>query len=70
MPDESCRKCGSSLKEYVVCAECREVNQYICKVCGHKTETQFHDGYCFIKPHHSEYKINLGHTALTEIIFK
>ena len=47
MPDESCRKCGGLLLEYTVCAECREVTQFVCRICGTKTIERSHDGFCF-----------------------
>jgi hypothetical protein len=47
MPDESCRKCGGLLLEYTVCAKCREVTRFVCRICGFKTMERFHDGLCF-----------------------
>lgn len=47
MPDESCRICGGMLLEYLVCADCREVVQFVCRVCSQKTLERFHDGFCF-----------------------
>jgi len=47
MPDESCRKCGGLLLEYTVCAECRSTNQFVCRICGTKTEIRYHDTICF-----------------------
>ena len=48
MPDDSCRKCGSMLAEYTVCAECREIVQQICSKCSYKPNEQFHFN-CFFK---------------------
>jgi hypothetical protein len=47
LPDESCRKCGGLLLDYVVCAKCRASIQFICRICGVKTVEQFHDTICF-----------------------
>ena len=47
MPDESCRVCGGLLLEYLICADCREVVQFVCRICGKKTMKRFHDGFCF-----------------------
>ncbi|MEX0640169.1 MAG: hypothetical protein WD018_03005 [Nitrosopumilaceae archaeon] len=47
MPDESCRGCGGMLIEYLVCADCREVVQFVCRICCQKTLERFHDGFCF-----------------------
>jgi predicted amidophosphoribosyltransferase len=47
MPDESCRKCGGLLLEYLICANCREIVQFICRICGYKNHERFHDGFCF-----------------------
>lgn len=47
MPDESCRKCGSFLLDYAVCAKCRVTIQFICRICGTKTLERVHDPICF-----------------------
>jgi hypothetical protein len=47
MPDESCRSCGGMLLEYLICADCREVVQFVCRICSQKTVERFHDGFCF-----------------------
>ena len=38
MPDESCRKCGGELQKYTLCAECKKVTQWICKLCNLATK--------------------------------
>lgn len=47
MPDEFCRRCGGKLIEYLVCANCRDVVQFMCRICSQKTIERFHDGFCF-----------------------
>ncbi len=42
MPDESCRKCGTRLNEYVKCRDCNTVFQLICNSCNEKTIPRFH----------------------------
>ena len=49
MPDESCRKCGGLLLNYTMCAKCKAAIQFICRICGEKTEVRFHDTICFRK---------------------
>ena len=48
MPDDSCRGCGGLLLEYLICANCREIIQFICRMCGKKTLQRFHEGFCFV----------------------
>lgn len=43
MPDESCRKCGSMLIKFALCARCRGTIQRICIRCGLKTAEQIHN---------------------------
>ena len=47
MPDESCRRCGGLLLNYVICAKCKAPVQFICRICGMKTIERYHDGLCF-----------------------
>ncbi len=47
MPDESCRKCGGLLLDYLICAKCRAPTQFMCRICGLKTVERFHDSVCF-----------------------
>jgi len=42
MPDESCRKCGNELKEFLKCRECNRPTQFECYRCGRKTNHQYH----------------------------
>jgi len=42
MPDESCRVCGGVLISRSLCSECKKVIQRVCRICGVKTEEQFH----------------------------
>ena len=49
MPDESCRTCGGVLISCSICPECRKVTQRICRLCGSKTEQQFHDSCLYIE---------------------
>ncbi len=42
MPDESCRKCGSSLNNYLKCSSCNIVIQEICLECKQKTLLRYH----------------------------
>ena len=42
MPDESCRVCGGLLISRSLCSECKKVIQRVCRICGVKTEEQFH----------------------------
>ena len=46
MPDESCRKCGGTLKRCSLCAECRQATQHICVKCGSLTLDNLHTS-CF-----------------------
>ena len=48
VPDDSCRKCGGMLLEHSICAQCREPNQFICRICGTMTIQQYHTA-CFNK---------------------
>ena len=47
LPDESCRRCGGMLLDYSVCAKCRAPTVFICRICGRKTDEQFHESICF-----------------------
>ena len=47
LPDESCRKCGGLLLNYLICAKCRAPVKFVCRICGMKTLERFHDGLCF-----------------------
>ncbi len=47
MPDESCRKCGGLLLDFLVCGKCRTTIQFICRICGQKTIPRFHEQICF-----------------------
>ncbi len=49
MPDESCRKCGGALISSSLCPECKKVTQCICKICGLKTEEQFHNSCLYVE---------------------
>lgn len=42
MPDESCRKCGNELREYLKCKECKKATRFVCCACGNKTNLQYH----------------------------
>jgi len=42
MPDESCRKCGEELVEYIKCKECRKPTRFVCIKCGSKSSFQYH----------------------------
>lgn len=43
MPDESCRKCGTKLRDYLKCNECNFLFQEICISCNNKTLPRFHN---------------------------
>ena len=43
MPDESCRKCGFPLSDYLKCASCNIMLQNICIQCNQKTLPKFHN---------------------------
>ena len=45
MPDESCRKCGAGLKNYLKCFSCNIVIQEICLECKEKTLPRYHSCY-------------------------
>ncbi|MDH3191602.1 MAG: hypothetical protein OEM18_02795 [Nitrosopumilus sp.] len=47
MPDESCRRCGGLLLDFLICGECRAPIQFICRICAHKTLPRIHDQICF-----------------------
>ena len=47
MPDESCRRCGGLLLDFLVCGKCRAPTQFICRICAHKTVPRFHEQICF-----------------------
>lgn len=49
MPDESCRICGNLLIPCSLCPECRKVMQRICKICGRKTDEQFHNHCMYVE---------------------
>lgn len=42
MPDESCRKCGSPLRNYLKCENCNILFQEICLNCNEPTLPRFH----------------------------
>lgn len=42
MPDESCRRCGSSLKNFLKCKHCNALFQEICTSCDTKTLPRIH----------------------------
>lgn len=42
MPDESCRRCGHELVEYLKCKECNKTTRFVCWFCGNKTNIQYH----------------------------
>lgn len=42
MPDESCRTCGGELVRCSLCAECRKVTQWVCRMCHIKTHEHLH----------------------------
>lgn len=48
MPDESCRKCGGNLLEFLKCGECNRPTRFVCGRCRKKTNYQYH------------YKCNIG----------
>lgn len=47
MPDESCRKCGGLLLDYLLCANCKAATKFMCRICGSKTLERIHDNLCF-----------------------
>ena len=47
MPDETCRKCGGSLLDYMLCAKCKDATQFMCQICGTTALERSHDYFCF-----------------------
>lgn len=59
LPDQSCRKCGGELLKYTLCAECKKVTQWACKLCN-LTTMETHAGCLYLETYLLVGKRNFG----------
>ena len=60
LPDESCRRCGGLLLNFLICEKCRAPIQFICRICTQKTLPRIHDKMCFRIDDIPKPKINMS----------